>query len=334
MIARAPDDVLQIRDLRVDFQTMDGTVPAVKGVSLTLERGKTLALVGESGSGKSVTSYAVLRIIQQPGKIVGGQILFRPSGGEVIDIASLKPADKRLLGIRGGKIGMIFQEPMTALSPVHTIGNQIIEAIRLHKDVTKRDARKQAAAMLDRVGIPEPERRLDQYPFEFSGGMRQRVVIAMALVCKPEIIIADEPTTALDVTVQAQILTLLSELQEEIGASVLFITHDLGVVAQVADDVVVMQHGRIVERASADQLFTGPYHPYTKRLLSAIPGIEEEPGRLEAIAQMQPTEALPEGYAMAESSKGLDAADRPLKLHRFADGREVLVRPALETQPI
>jgi len=322
----APDNVLEVRDLCVDFDTMDGTVHAVKGVSLALERGKTLALVGESGSGKSVTSYAVLRIVQAPGSITGGQIVFRPRDGDAVDLAALGPRDKRLLGIRGGKIGMIFQEPMTALSPVHSVGNQIMEVVRLHEDISKKDARRRAAAMLDRVGIPDPDQRLDQYPFEFSGGMRQRVVIAMALVCRPEIIIADEPTTALDVTVQAQILTLIAELQEELGASVLFITHDLGVVAQVADSVAVMQHGRVVERATAGQLFAGPYHPYTKRLLSAIPGIEDEPGRLDAIARTRPDEPLPAGHAMAESPPTMSEDVDALKLHGFADGREVLVR--------
>lgn len=316
------DNVLEIENLHVSFQTMDGPVHAVRDVSLTLERGKTLALVGESGSGKSVTSYAVLRLIQSPGRITGGRIMFRPTDGESLDLAALAPKDPRLFQIRGDKISMIFQEPMTALSPVHTIGNQIMEAIRLHQQVSKSKARDLAAAMLERVGISDPQRRLDQYPFEFSGGMRQRVVIAMALVCRPQVLIADEPTTALDVTVQAQILELIEELKEEMHASILFITHDLGVVAQVADDVAVMERGRVVEKAGARQLFEGPYHPYTKRLLAAIPGLHEEPQRLAQIQAAAPPEPLPKGLIMLEHD---EVAGQPGEHYRFTNGREVLV---------
>ncbi|HEX8342107.1 MAG TPA: ABC transporter ATP-binding protein, partial [Tepidisphaeraceae bacterium] len=234
-MADQPDNVLSVRDLRVVFGGLQGETQAVRGVSFDLPRGKTLALVGESGSGKSVTSYSVLRLIQPPGRIAGGQILFTSKSGKTVDIAGLDARSDELYRIRGGKISMIFQEPMTALSPVHTVGNQVTEAIRLHRNVRQKEADDIAADMLTRVGITDVRRRLKQYPFEFSGGMRQRVVIAMALVCRPEILIADEPTTALDVTVQAQILRLINELREQLNTSVLFITHDLGVVAQVAD---------------------------------------------------------------------------------------------------
>ncbi|HEV7299537.1 MAG TPA: ABC transporter ATP-binding protein [Tepidisphaeraceae bacterium] len=270
-MADPTDNVLSVRDLRVVFSGIQGETQAVRGVSFDLPRGKTLALVGESGSGKSVTSYSILRLIQPPGRIAGGQILFRSKDGSApIDIAKLDAKSDALYQIRGDKISMIFQEPMTALSPVHTIGNQVTEAIRLHRKVTQKEADDIAADMLTRVGITEVRRRLKQYPFEFSGGMRQRVVIAMALVCRPEILIADEPTTALDVTVQAQILRLINELREQLNTSVLFITHDLGVVAQVADEVAVMKHGRIVERAGVRDLFRNPMHPYTKQLLAAV----------------------------------------------------------------
>ncbi len=258
-----PAPALTIENLQTFFFTEEGQIPAVNGVSFTLARGRVLALVGESGCGKSVTSYSILRLIRPPGKIVGGKIVFHPLKGEPIDIAALDEKSNALYRVRGGHVSMIFQEPMTALSPVHTVGNQICEAILLHQDVSEAKARDLAVGMLRKVGIPGAERRIDQYPHEMSGGMRQRVVIAMALVCNPEVLIADEPTTALDVTIQAQILKLIKDLQRESGTSVIFITHDLGVVAQVADDVAVMYLGRVVEKP--------PCAPCSRRLSTHIP---------------------------------------------------------------
>jgi ABC-type dipeptide/oligopeptide/nickel transport system ATPase component len=246
-------------------------VPAVDGASFTLARGRTLALVGESGSGKSVTGYSILRLIQPPGRITGGKILFRSARAGEIDLAALDDRSPTLFKVRGGLISMIFQEPMTALSPVHSVGSQIAEAVLLHQGVPAAEARRLTVEMLKRVGIADAERRFDQYPHELSGGLRQRIVIAMALVCRPELLIADEPTTALDVTIQAQILGLIRTLQREIGCSVLLITHDFGVVAQMADDVAVMQHGRIVEHGTVRAVLKSPQHAYTRALLDALP---------------------------------------------------------------
>ena len=290
------DTVLTIDDLKTYFYTEEGEVRAVDGVSLALTRGTVLAIVGESGCGKSVTAYSILRLIQKPGVIKGGTIQFLPRDREPIDITALSAKSQALFDLRGGSISMIFQEPMTALSPVHTVGNQICEAILLHQDVTRAEARQRAITMLGKVGIPGPEERIDQYPFEMSGGMRQRVVIAMALVCHPQILIADEPTTALDVTIQAQILKLIKDLQHDHGASVLFITHDLGVVAQVADDVAVMYLGRIVEQAPVRVALKQPLHPYTSSLLQSIPRVESKGDRLAAIEGSVPSLAdIPSG---------------------------------------
>jgi oligopeptide/dipeptide ABC transporter ATP-binding protein len=320
------DIVLRVQDLRVSFKTvLGGRTDAVRGVSFSLRRGKTLALVGESGSGKSVTSYSILRLIQKPGEITGGKILFTPQSGEPVDIVALPARSERLFKIRGGKISMIFQEPMTALSPVHTVGNQICEAILLHRECSKRDAQTRAEEMLTKVGIKDPTKRLKQYPFEFSGGMRQRVVIAMALVCRPEILIADEPTTALDVTVQAQILRLINDLQAEMNTAVLFITHDLGVVAQVADDVAVMKQGRIVESASARELFRKPYHPYTRRLLGATPHARRDPQIQKLLAEQPALDDLPNGWLIDEPRHARQM--EPI-LHQFEDNREILLWPA------
>jgi len=281
---------LEIRDLRVTFQTEEGLLPAVDGVSLTLNRGKVLGIVGESGCGKSVTAYSVLRLIRPPGKIAGGEIRFYPADGTApVDIAALDEKSDQLYKVRGGYISMIFQEPMTALSPVHTIGNQICEAILLHQAVTTAEARVEAIQMLTRVGIPGAERRIDQYPHELSGGMRQRAVIAMALVCRPEILIADEPTTALDVTIQAQILKLIKDLQQELGTSVAFITHDLGVVAQMADEVAVMYLGRVVEWGPVREVLRSPLHPYTISLLKSLPASSSRGDRLPAISGSVPS---------------------------------------------
>lgn len=277
------ENVLDVKNLKTYFYTDDGVLPAVDGVTFTVKRGKILAIVGESGCGKSVTSYSVLRLIQKPGKIVDGHILLNTSDGKTIDIAQLTEKSDTLFHVRGGLISMIFQEPMTALSPVHSIGNQICEAILLHQDVTQAEAEKIAVKMLHKVGIPGPEIRMKQYPHEMSGGMRQRVVIAMALVCKPQLLIADEPTTALDVTIQAQVLRLMKDLQKDLGTSVLFITHDLGVVAQIADEVAVMYLGRIVEQGDVRIVMKNPLHPYTQCLLKSLPGLSEDKVRLESI---------------------------------------------------
>jgi len=286
----ADDVVLSIEDLKTYFYTEEGEIPAVDGVSLQLKRGKVLAIVGESGCGKSVTSYSILRLIRSPGKIIGGKIIFNSKRrGDITDIASLDEKSDTLYSIRGGSISMIFQEPMTALSPVHTVGNQICEAILLHQDVTEEEARQKAIDMLTSVGIPQPEERIDQYPHEMSGGMRQRIVIAMALVCDPELLIADEPTTALDVTLQAQILQLMRNLQKDRNCSVLFITHDLGVVAQMADEVAVMYLGRVVETGTVRDILKDPQHPYTLSLLHSIPRNETLGGRLPTIKGSVPS---------------------------------------------
>jgi oligopeptide/dipeptide ABC transporter ATP-binding protein len=283
------DSVLEVDDLRVYFHTEEGEIRAVDGVSFQMRRGKITALVGESGCGKSVTSYSILRLIQKPGKIIGGKILFHPKKGETVNITALGEKSDGLFDLRGGSISMIFQEPMTALSPVHTVGNQICEAILLHQDVSEEEARQTAIDMLSKVGIPGADKRIDQYPFEMSGGMRQRVVIAMALVCNPEILIADEPTTALDVTIQAQIMRLIKDLQRDLGTSTLLITHDLGVVAQMADDVAVMYLGQIVERGSVRDIMKNPKHPYTRSLLKSLPSLAMNKARLPSIKGSVPS---------------------------------------------
>lgn len=285
-MSHSKEPVLKVDKLSVNFRTEEGLVEAVRDVSFDMKRGKVLAIVGESGSGKSVTAFSILRLIQSPGSIDAGSILLNPKGADPIQITSLPENSDLLYHVRGGLVSMIFQEPMSALSPVHTVGNQICEAILLHQEKTPEEAEAFAIEMLGKVGIPQPEDRIRQYPHELSGGMRQRVVIAMALVCRPELLICDEPTTALDVTIQAQILDLIRSLQEEMGTSVLFITHDIGVVAQIADDVAVMYKGRIVERGSVREVLKTPLHPYTKGLLSAIPGLNEGKRRLPTIASV------------------------------------------------
>ena len=282
-------NVLEVDNLQVFFYTEEGEVRAVDGVSFEMRRGRVTGLVGESGCGKSVTSYSILKLVQKPGQVKGGQIRFYPSDGTEIDITELPEKSDDLYHLRGGQISMIFQEPMTALSPVHTVGNQICEAILLHQNVTKYEARQRAIEMLQKVGIPGAESRIDQYPFEMSGGMRQRVVIAMALVCNPEILIADEPTTALDVTIQAQIMGLVKNLQEEMNTSTLLITHDLGVVAQLADDIAVMYLGRIVERGTVRDIMKKPKHPYTLMLLKSLPSLAMNKARLPSIKGTVPS---------------------------------------------
>ena len=284
--------LLEVIDLKIHFFTDEGLVKAADGVDLKIERGRTLCLVGESGCGKSVTSRAFLNIIPNPGRIVSGQILYHkdmPDGTtSTIDLAALDPKGKEIRAIRGKEIAMIFQEPMTSLSLMHTVGDQIMEAIRLHEKVSKQEARDRAVEMLRLVGIPKPDRLVDEYPFRLSGGMRQRAMIAMALSCNPTMLIADEPTTALDVTTQAQILDLMLELQERLDMAILFITHDLGVVAEIADEVAVMYLGKIVERADADTIFNAPKHPYTQALLKSIPKIAMKREELDPIKGMVP----------------------------------------------
>jgi oligopeptide/dipeptide ABC transporter ATP-binding protein len=274
------DNILEVNDLKTYFSTDDGVVKAVDGVSFHIGRGETLAVVGESGSGKSVTSLSIMRLIPTPpGRIAGGEILF-----EGRDLVKMSEAQMRK--IRGNDISMIFQEPMTSLNPVYTVGDQIAEAIQLHQKKSRRQAMKLATEMLDLVGIPEPGKRVHNYPHQMSGGMRQRVMIAMALSCGPKLLIADEPTTALDVTIQAQILDLMRQLQREIGMSILFITHDLGVVAEIADRVVVMYAGRAVEEGDVREIFADPQMPYTLGLMNSIPRVDkaaEHQARLEAI---------------------------------------------------
>ena len=288
-MAEIADNVLEIEDLRVYFYTEEGEVRAVDGVSFSIPRGAIVGLVGESGCGKSVTSYSVLRLIQPPGDIVGGSIRFNPQEGESVDITKLDEQADALFDLRGGSISMIFQEPMTALSPVHTVGDQICEAIMLHGEESSERAEEIAAEMLDKVGIPNPSSRLAQYPFEMSGGMRQRVVIAMALACAPEVLIADEPTTALDVTIQAQIIRLIKSLQRDLGTSTLLITHDLGVVAQLVDYIAVMYLGRIVEQGDVRTVMKNPRHPYTMGLLESLPSVALGKERLPSIEGSVPS---------------------------------------------
>ena len=279
--ASAPVDnetSLEVSDLRTHFFTDEGVVKAVDGVNLSLKRGQTLCIVGESGCGKSVTARSILRIVPAPGRLVAGEISFRGRNGERIDLARMNPRGRDIRNIRGREISMIFQEPMSSLSPVHTIGSQIMEAILLHLPVSKREARKRAVSLLDLVGIPRASDQLEAYSFELSGGMRQRAMIAIALACEPQLLIADEPTTALDVTTQANILDLIRKLQEDSGMSVLFITHDLGVVAEIADEVVVMYLGRDVESGDVDTIFHDPRHPYTRALLQSIPRYDSRAG--------------------------------------------------------
>ncbi|MCB9947216.1 MAG: ABC transporter ATP-binding protein [Rhodospirillaceae bacterium] len=267
------ETVLKVADLCVTFRTPAGPIEVPRGVSFTVRRGETLALVGESGSGKSVTSLAVMRLTPKPPRChVRGQVLLRDDAGGTRDLLSL--SDEQMRRVRGNDISMIFQEPMTSLNPVHTVGAQIAEAIHFHRNVGPRAARERALALLELVGISEPRKRLDSYPHHLSGGMRQRVMIAMALACDPKVLIADEPTTALDVTVQAQILALLKELQQRTGMGIIFITHNLGVVAEIADRVMVMYAGRIVEQADVGPLFARPMMPYTAGLLRSVPRVD------------------------------------------------------------
>src|SRR5918993_299241 len=281
--------LLAVRDLKTYFFQDDGLVKAVDGASFDVFPGRTLGIVGESGCGKSVTARSIMRIVDRPGRIVGGQILLQRDGGTktarrqdgtvTVDLAQLKADGAEMRAINGGDIGLIFQEPMTSFSPVHTVGNQIVEAIRLHRTMSKKAARDRAVELLRLVGVPRPEGRIDEYAHQLSGGLRQRAMIAMALAADPKLLIADEPTTALDVTTQSQILNLLLDLQERNGMAIMLITHDLGVIAEMADDVVVMYLGRVVEEGPVDAIFHAPKHPYTQALLRSIPSVDSPPRR-------------------------------------------------------
>ncbi len=293
------DPLLSVRNLSTHFPLDEGTVVAVDGASFDLYPSQTLGIVGESGCGKSVTARSILGILDKPGEIVGGEIMFRYSGGngdreEFRDLTEFDPDGSEMRRIRGGEIAYVFQEPMTSFSPVHTVGNQLMEAIMLHRDVDKSEAREIGAEMLRRVGIPLADRRMDEYSFQLSGGLRQRAMIAMALSCSPRILIADEPTTALDVTTQAQILDLMINLQREQDMAIMLITHDLGVIAEMADYVVVMYLGQVVESAPVDDIFHNPQHPYTQALLQSIPRIQSD-ASLDRLASI--TGSVPHPYA-------------------------------------
>ena len=279
--------ILEIKNLKINFHTEFGLVRAVDGVNLRLEAGETLGIVGESGCGKSVTALAVMGLIRPPGKIAEGEILYR-NNGRKIDLARLKPKGKEIRAIRGNQIAMIFQDPMTSLNPVFTIGFQIIESIRLHQHLCRRNARDLAIRMLAKVGIPLPERRVDEYPHQLSGGMRQRAMIALAVCCRPAVLIADEPTTALDVTIQAQVLELMRDLQSDLHTSIIMITHALGVIADMADQVAVMYLGKIVEKAQVNEIFHTPRHPYTRGLLESMPSIIGQTNLLRPIRGVVP----------------------------------------------
>jgi oligopeptide/dipeptide ABC transporter ATP-binding protein len=311
--------LLAVENLRMEFPGPEGPAVAVRGVDFTLEPGRVLGLVGESGCGKSMTALCILRLVPPPGRIAGGRILFRDR-----DLLTLRESDMRR--VRGSEIAMIFQEPMTALNPVLTVGSQIAEAVRLHHDVGRRAAWERATALLGEVGIPEPARRAHDYPHQLSGGMRQRVMIAMAISCEPALLIADEPTTALDVTIQAEILQLLRQLRERRGMAMLLITHDLGVVAEHADEVAIMYAGRIVEHASVIDLFDRPRHPYTRALLRSMPALGRHAEQLETIpGQVPGLRHLPSGCAFRDRCPDVIpacAADVPPLVER-APGHEV-----------
>ena len=288
------ETIVSVENLKTYFYTEDGVVPAIDGVSFEIRKGETLAIVGESGSGKSVTSLSIMGLIPSPpGRIEAGDIHFHNE-------SLLDKTEKEMRQIRGNQISMIFQEPMTSLNPVYKIGDQIMESIILHQKLTKNEAKKEVIRLLNLVGIPEPERRLNQYPHELSGGMRQRVMIAIALACNPEVLIADEPTTALDVTIQNQILALMKKLKKETNMSIMLITHDLGVVAEMADRVVVMYSGQVVEQGDIFTIFENPKHPYTEGLLRSMPSVEKRSGKLYAIDGVVPNPLnLPKGCRFA-----------------------------------
>lgn len=310
--------LLKVRDLKTQFRLKDGNVNAVNGVDFEIEKGEVLAIVGESGSGKSVTSLSIMGLVGEPGKIIDGEIIFKEEN-------LLTKTKRQMQDIRGNEISMIFQEPMTSLNPIFTIGKQITESIIRHMKLNKKEALAKAVEMLRLVGIPSPEQRVKDYPHQLSGGMIQRVMIAMALSCNPELLIADEPTTALDVTIQAQILELMLNLKEKLNTAILLITHDLGVVAEVADKVVVMYCGKVVEKASVDKLFEKPLHPYTEGLLNSIPKVDEETDKLFMIPGIVSNPLkMPRGCAFSDRcSKCSDRCKREEPGLTFMDGREV-----------
>lgn len=300
------DTLVEIKDLRTYFYLAEGVVHAVEGVDLTIKRGRTLGVVGESGCGKSITSLSLLQLVPPPGKIEGGDMLFykpvKSNGNtgmvDVVNIAALDPKGPEIRDIRGNHISMVFQEPMTAMIPVRTIGQQITESIMTHQGISKQAAREQAIDMLARVKMSRPERVIDDYPFQLSGGMRQRAVIAMALSCRPSLLIADEPTTALDVTTEAQILDLMRTLQNDFGMAIMYITHNLGVVAEMAQEVVVMYMGKVVEETDVKTIFLNPLHPYTRGLLASIPQLNETVTRADRSRRLQTIKGMvPDPYA-------------------------------------
>ncbi len=327
--------LLSVKNLKTYFIADEGTTRAVDGVSFDVREGPTLGIVGESGCGKSVTALSILHLVDDPGRIVDGEILLSRSDGTVVDLVEQRPNGRLMRSVRGGEIGLIFQEPMTSFSPVHTIGNQLIEAIRLHDRRSKKEARERAADLLGMVGIPRPRSTVEQYSWELSGGLRQRAMIAHALAPDPKLLIADEPTTALDVTTQAQILDLLMALQEERSMAIILITHDLGVIAEVADEVVVMYLGREVEQGSVEDIFYDPQHPYTSALLRSIPTLDATPKeRLPAISGSVPhpfnrpsgcsfhprcPEAVPSLCDASEPETWKPAAGRKVACHLFSD---------------
>ena len=321
--------LLKVDNLSTWFYTDDGIVKAVNDVSFSLNKGHTLGIVGESGCGKSITSLSVMRLVDSPpGKIVGGKIIFK---GEDL----LAKSEEEMRRVRGKRIAMIFQEPMTSLNPVYTVGRQIEEALLIHETMTKKEAKRRALEMLRLVRIPLPEKRFDEYPHQLSGGMRQRVMIAIALACSPELLICDEPTTALDVTIQAQILALIDELKEKTGTSVIMITHDLGVISEIADEVLIMYAGEIVEYAPKAQLFQNPLHPYTQGLIACVPKLGRDSDRLQTIEGTVPSfDDMPAGCTFwprcpfAESickekkPPLIDCGNRTVRCHRYAGKEE------------
>lgn len=313
------EKILDVQNLKTYFHTDAGLTKAVNDVSFSVEKGKTLGIVGESGCGKSITSLSIMGLVEKPGEVVGGKIFL---DGENL----LNKTEKEMRTIRGKKIAMIFQEPMTSLNPVFTIGQQIVEALMLHEKMTKQQAKQKGIEMLKLVKIPLAEKRFDEYPHQLSGGMRQRVMIAMALCCNPELLICDEPTTALDVTIQAQILMLINELKEKTGTSVMMITHDLGVIAEVADDVMVMYAGKVVEHATCDQIFEKPLHPYTAGLMNCIPKLDDDDSQeLSVIEGMVPSfDDMPKGCAFCpRCPEAMDICREKMPKLADAEGRKV-----------
>jgi oligopeptide/dipeptide ABC transporter ATP-binding protein len=310
--------MLQVQDLQTHFRTMDGIVRAVDGVSFSVNQGASVGIVGESGSGKSVTSLSIMRLIEPPGWIAGGQILFNGT-----DLASL--SEDQMRKVRGDDIAMVFQEPMTAHNPVYTVGDQVSEIVKAHRDVSRREAMRKAVDLFKMVGIPAAERRVSEYPHNLSGGMRQRVMIAMALANEPDLLILDEPTTALDVTIQAQILELVKDLRREVNTAVLLITHDLGVIAEMSDEVIVMYGGKIMERADVTQIVKDPKHPYTKGLLASIPSLGMKGQRLNVIAGTVPNPLnMPPGCPFAPRCPYvMDICTTMPELKTLDDGRQV-----------